>query len=171
MSSITQSSSGGSSVELPGGNGNTPLANFGGSLSSAFQDALKLVSDRLPKSLAMPVRLRAGDEVEKLHLGFDTLEWSAEISDEELAGAMAELEYLAATSEPLDLEGIEVVVRRVGGFSHCYLISTSLGLSVWVPKNPMFRLRVIASPKYILSQDTADLEERAAILVASLVRL
>jgi hypothetical protein len=176
MSSITglsigASFSGDGSPALPGGNGNTPLAVFGSNAGSAFQDALNSIRDRLPKSLAMPDKIRKADQVEKLHLGFDTLEWSAEISDDELTGAMPELEYLAASGEPLDVDGLEVVVRRVGGISHAFLISTSLGLSVWVPKKPMYRLRVVASPKYILSQETDDLEERAAILVSSLVRL
>jgi hypothetical protein len=170
-SSIGASFSGDGSPALPGGNGNTPLATFGTNAGIAFQDALNAIRDRLPKSLSMPEKIRKEDRLEKLHLGFDTLEWSAEISEEELTGAMPELEYLAANDEPLDIDGLEVVVRRVGGISHCYLISTSLGLSVWVPKKPMYRLRVVASPKYILSQETDDLEERAAILVASLARL
>lgn len=154
-----------------GGTGNTPLANFGGMADLPYQDAVNAVSSRLPKSLRMPARVRSGDEFEKLHLGFDTLEWSAAITDDELAGVVPELEYLAVSGEPLDVEGLEVVVRRVGGISHAFLISTAVGLSVWVPRKPMYRLRVVASPKYILSQDVEDLEERAAILVSSLCRL
>lgn len=162
----------GDGVPAPtGGTGNTPLSTFGGIASTTYQDALNSIRSRLPNSLVMPDKIKKDDQFEKLHLGFDTLEWSAAISDEELAGALPELEYLAVSNEPLDIDGLEVVVRRVGGISHSYLISTSLGLSVWVPKKPMYRLRVVASPKYILSQMTDDLEERAAILVSSLVRL
>lgn len=171
MNSAAASFSGGGLPALPGGLGNTPLATFGAVASSAFQDAVNAISDRLPKSLDMPSKIKKADKLEKLHLGFDTLEWTAAISEDELAGAMPELDYLAACSEPLEVDGVEVVVRRVGGISHCFRISTSLGLDIWMPKKPMYRIRVIASPKYILSQLVDDLEERAAILVGSICRL
>lgn len=156
----------------PGGNSNTPLANFGLNGGNALSNALNTIRERLPKSLSMPERIRKDDQLVKLHLGFDTLEWNCEISDDELAGIVPELEWLVANpDELLDVNGVEVKVRRIGGITHQFLIKTSLGLSVRVPKKPMYRLLVSASPDYILSQETDELEERAAILVASLVRL
>jgi hypothetical protein len=154
-----------------GGLGNTPLANFGAVASSALPAAVELMRGRLPSSLALCEKVRKVDQLEKLHLGFDTLEWTVAIADDELAGVLELAELWAAEPEPIIVNDIEVVVSRVGGISHAWRIVTSLGLEIRIPRQAMYRLRVIASPKYILSQDVDDLEERATLLVASLCHL